>query len=299
MKKNLHLPYLFLISILICSCSKEKSSKTTEKLTYKATVLPEDINKLFDVRGASSADTVWVFLQGGPDWKKNFELEPESTSGKDYDFFLDDLRVYPLQAQHFNSDLDKYTDFNYEYSVKENNTAAAAVKRVVEHFKDQNKIVYLIGHSYGAFMVQEILKQFGNIANANAILNCRLDLDELVWKGAQKGKAYKFDENGENPSEMSVPGEIDPLKARNLVIMASGLGTTRYTQALKDVDLSKTIFFGTSNDEAVGRWTEKEMDFLKSKSTKYFYNPGSHSFIFGYDNMKNLVSQLILLDKSE
>ena len=302
MKKNLRLTYLFLFSILIYSCSKEESSKTTEKLKYKATQLPEDINKLFDVRGESSADTVWVYLQGGPDQKKNLELEDGSDDGKEFDFFLDDLRVYPLQAQHLNTDLFNYTDFNYEYSVKENNTAVKVVKKVIQHFKDQDKVVYLIGHSYGAFMVQEFLKEYGNLAHASAVLNCRLDMDEVVWKRGQNGKAYVFDSSGKNPKEQDLtnpPPGANLQQAQNSAILASGLGTTRYTKALKDVDLSKTIFYGNSGDDAVGRWSEAEINFLKSKSTQYFYNSGGHSEVFDYESMKRLVSELIMLDKSE
>jgi hypothetical protein len=71
------------------------------------------------------------------------------------------------------------------------------------------------------------------------------------------------------------------------------LGTTRYTKALKEVDLSKTIFLGTMNDEAVGHWTEAEIDFLKSKSAKYFYESGDHSEIFEYKKMRSLNLEMI------
>ena len=186
-----------------------------------------------------------------------------------------------LQAQHLNSNIAKYTDFEYKRAVKENNTAVVAiVKKVIQHYKDQKKIVYLIGHTYGAFLVQEFLKQYGNLADANAVLNCRLDMDDVVWKGGQNGKAYEFYDAGENPTEISIPKGMDKQEARNTAILASGLGTTRYTKALKEGDLSKTIFLGTMNDKAVGHWTEAEIDFLKSKSAKYFYESGDHSEIF-------------------
>ncbi len=108
------------------------------------------------------------------------------------------------------------------------------------------------------------------MANANEVVNCRLDMDDVVWKGAQNGKAYQFDSAGENPTEISIPKEMDKREVRNTAVLASGLGGTRYSKALKEVDLSRTIFIGTKNDEAIGYWTKTEIDFLKNKSVKYF-----------------------------
>lgn len=199
----------------------------------------------------------------------------------------------PQYSQHLNSKLAQYTDFEYKHAVKENNTAVAIVRKVIQHFKDQKKIVYLIGHSYGGFLVQEFLKQYGNLADANAVLNCRLDMDDVVWKGGQNGKAYQFNSAGENPTEISIPKEMDKQEARNTAVLASGLGTTRYSKALKEVDLSRTIFIDTKNDEAVGHWTKTEIDFLKNKSVKYFYGPGDHSEIFEYKKMRSLSLEMI------
>ena len=142
-------------------------------------------------------------------------------------------------------------------------------------------------------MVKEFLKQYGNLADANAVLNCRLDLDDEVWKGGQNGKAFEFDDAGENPTEISIPKGMDKQEARNTTILASGLETTLYTKALKEVDLSKNIFLGTMNDKAVGHWTEAEIDFLKSKSAKYFYESGDHSEIFEYKKMRSLSLEMI------
>lgn len=131
------------------------------------------------------------------------------------------------------------------------------------------------------------------MADANAVLNCRLDLDDEVWKGGQNGKASEFDDAGENPTEISIPKGMDKQEARNTTILASGLETTLYTKALKEVDLSKNIFLGTMNVKAVGHWTEAEIDFLKSKSAKYFYESGDHGEIFEYKKMRSLSIEMI------
>ena len=78
---------------------------------------------------------------------------------------------------------------------------------------------YRIKHSYGAFLVQEFLKQFGNLADANAVLNCRLDIDDVVWKGGQNGKAYQYNSTGENPTEMDIPAEINKQEAKNNAVL--------------------------------------------------------------------------------
>ena len=75
-----------------------------------------------------------------------------------------------------------FNDFNYEDAQKETKLALEIVRRVIQHFDKQNKVVYLIGHSYRAFLLQKIIADFGNIAERNAVLNCRLKMEEIVWK---------------------------------------------------------------------------------------------------------------------
>ena len=81
-----------------------------------------------------------------------------------------------------------FNDFNYEDAQKETKLSLEIVRRVVQHFDKQNKVVYLIGHSYGAFLLQKVIADFGNIAERYAVLNCRLKMEEIVWKNFKEGK---------------------------------------------------------------------------------------------------------------
>lgn len=297
---------LLFFFLLLASCSKRESGvddKKTNQKVFTLTKLPDGVELLFDARGDKDQDTVWVFLQGGPDYKKNFELEAEATS-KDYDFFLDDLRVYPIQTQQINESLKTAENFTFEDSRKESELNAKIVKDVVQHFKDQNKVVYLIGHSYGAFLLQKVLADYGNISNGNAVLNCRLNIEDVVWKNFKEGKPVFFDSKGENPTAQELTedllkqqgksGALQEIK--NISIYGSYIISLRYLDLLKDVDLSKTLFIGAQNDSAVGDWTTEEYQFLQKKAAKVYFGEGNHSSIFDYDGMKSV--QLFLIGKS-
>lgn len=204
MKKTLFIPLGLLL--LISSCNKgENEDTTTNKSTisYVPTVLPSQIEQLYELRGDKTMDTVWVFLQGGPDFKMNYELEKES-SQVEYDFFTDDLRVYPYQIQQLNTSLKTATDFTFEDALKESDLSVKIVKDVVTHFKNQNKVVYLIGHSYGAFLTQKVLADYGSIADRNAVLNCRLKVSEFARQSFKEGKFLMYDEKGGNPTVQNI-----------------------------------------------------------------------------------------------
>lgn len=265
------------------------------------TVIPDDITKLYASRGDQASDTVWIFLQGGPDFKNNFELEAENTDGKPYDFFDDDLKVYPYQVQHINKEMKMFNDFNYEDAQKETKLALEIVRRVVQHFDKQNKVVYLIGHSYGAFLLQKVIADFGNIAERNAVLNCRLKMEEIVWKNFKEGKPVFFDSKGENPAVASDEAFKMKLKedgmnveeARNSSILGSAIISINFLETLKDADLKKTLFIGAQNDTAVGDWTDEEVNFLKNNAGLMFFGDGDHSSVFEYNAMKDVQNYLI------
>lgn len=304
MKKSFFsLPFLIL---LLASCSKSSPAvddKKTNQKVFTPTKLPDGVEQLFDAGGDKDQDTVWVFLQGGPDVKKNFELEAEATD-QDYDFFLDDYRVYPVQTQQLNESLKTAENFSFDDSKKESELNAKIVKDVVQHFKDQQKVVYLIGHSYGAFLLQKVLADYGNIADANAVLNGRLAMEEVVWKNFKDGKFVGFDNKGENPTVQEITEELlkkegadaSLQESKNNSIYGSYMISLRYLDLLKDVDLSKTLFIGAQNDAALGDWTTEEYQFLQKKAGKVYFGDGNYSSIFDYDGMKSV--QLFLIGKS-
>lgn len=165
--------------------------------------------------------------------------------------------------------------------------ASEIIRKVVQHFDKQNKVVYLIGHSYGAFLLQKVIADFGNIAQRNAVLNCRLKMEEIVWKNFKEGKPVFFDSKGQNPAVANEEAIKKKLKedgmtakeARNSSILGSAIISINFLETLKDADLKKTLFIGAQNDQAVGDWTNDEFTFLarKTEPGSVFFTEGNHS----------------------
>ncbi len=123
--------------------------------------ITSDINDLYEFRGDSTKDTVWVFLQGGViverDYDLNLKTGPEEVDK--FLFFTDDFIVYPFQSQQLNPSLHHNFDLTFEQSKVESSLSVEIAQKIVNHFVDMDKTVYVIGHSYGAFMVHELLAE--------------------------------------------------------------------------------------------------------------------------------------------
>lgn len=276
---------LAIATIAFAACNKDDV-----KSSFVKTVIPTDINKLFESSGNVNSDTVWVFVQGGPtmDREKNLDDKDENKNTA-YPFFTDDYIVYPFQAHHLNSKIATSKEFTFEDAKVESATTAEIVKNVVEHFTSQNKVVYLIGHSYGSFVVNEVLATYGSIARKTISLNGRLDMDEEVWKAFSRGEEYLFDKDGLNPALN--PNADNSLEEKNMRKLAAGLGFNRYTKRFKDVDLSDAIFIAASDDKYVGDLTHDAVKLLKNKAEFFLeLKDLGHSDIFNPELMEVIIS---------
>jgi len=218
--KNLTFSIIFTfiaLAISLTSCDKDDPI-VTPQTGYMETVISSTVTDLYTSMGDAASDTVWVYLQGGPVKEhEGFDLEES-----EYTWFADDLRVYPRQTQTINNTIAEEDDFTFEDAKKENENTAKIVNDVVTHFKDQGKVVYIIGHSYGACVAQEVLRLYGPIASHTMILNGRIDMDADVWTGFSKGESWLFDEQGLNPTfDTDNDGE---LEMQNMNKMAAGAG---------------------------------------------------------------------------
>lgn len=267
MRKNV---ILLAISLLVVFSSCKKEDKV-----YIETVLPANDMELFQAIGNTNADSVLIFLQGGP----VYELE---TNDNDLDAFTNStnfLKVYVQQVQTLNPGL-KDVAITFEQAIKENAISTEIIHRVVKHFKDQGKKVYIIGHSYGAFLAANYLAVYGNEADKIAILAGRLDMPQVVWEGFRDGTIYDFPD-GVTPAlaDPNAEGGIfTDVTARRL---AAGLGMNRYTSLLANKDLTKVIYAYSTKDIPVGSLNAAETSFLVSKNaTVLEITGGNHGSMF-------------------
>ena len=74
----------------------------------------------------------------------------------------------------------------------------ADLEEIAFEFKDKKKKVYVVGISFGAFVVQDSLAEYGNIADGYLIMVGRLNIPKEVWSEFSKGNyvGFGYDEKG-------------------------------------------------------------------------------------------------------
>lgn len=226
--------------------------------------------------GNPSSDIVIVNTQGGP---VNELFEDE---------FISVIRNAELQNQLYvnvhqvqTQDPEKFLnqEFTFDQAKNFDKISVEKLQKVISYFKTQGKQVYVLGISFGAFMTQELLAQYGtDVADAYYIMVGRLDINPVIWNAFSEGKNGMFIHKENNQFKIKIKKQKDILD-RNMSKLAAGLGHNRYTSKLKAIDnLSKvTYVFGTS-DEQVGSLTKKEIQFLKERKAKVIsVDKGTHN----------------------
>lgn len=239
--------------------------------------------------GNPSSDIVIVNTQGGPVNElfkeefisviRNAELENQLY-----------VNVHQVQTQEPEKFIEQ--EFSFEQAKSFDKTSVKNLHKVIHYFKTQGKQVYVLGISFGAFMTQELLAEYGtDIADAFYIMVGRLDINPKMWNAFSEGKNGMFMYKENNDFKIKIKKQKDILD-RNMSKLAAGLGHNRYTSKLKAYkDLSKvTYVFGTT-DEQVGSLTEKEVQFLKERKAKVIsVDKGTHNSAInkGIKLLKNL-----------
>ena len=151
--------------------------------------------------------------------------------------------------------------------------------RTIQHFRSQGKRVVVIGHSYGAFLVTRYLWQKpAESADRYLIMAGRLDMPEVVVNGFLNGRAYWFPD-GVTPVELGIEARTDRelMEAR----IQAATGHDRYTERLAERNLERVIYVYGTVDRHVGRLTEDEVGFLKSRGAKVIVaEGGGHGSMF-------------------
>jgi hypothetical protein len=243
-------------------------SRRHENIT---SIFPDEINDLIYYTGNESSNTVIINTQGGPEPKLAIQefneiLSKVNTMGL--------LKVNVHQAQTLNPQLFTNSEITFQQATAYDAESIETLYKVIKYFKDQGKTVYVLGISFGAFMVQELIAKKGiDVADKYLIMVGRLDINEVYWQGFSQGQNGHFI-NGITPV---LKNQTETVK-KNMSKLAAGLGQNRYTQILNQYqDLSKITYVYGKVDEAVGKLTQIEIDFLTNKNANVIEAPGNHS----------------------
>jgi pimeloyl-ACP methyl ester carboxylesterase len=235
---------------------------------YKTTELPDDISRLFISTENTDSDTVLIFIQGGP-------IENLANDGlENFPGYKNYNNVYVHQSQTFNPGV--YIDgFNILNAQSEIDVSLKILYRVIKHISEKDKTIFVIGASYGAFLVTKYLSEYGNNVDKFVILAGRLDIEEEVWKGFTSRKYYYFPDAVTPTYEPSIV--INSTKDNVHFTLIGAVAKDRYTEELSLTDMRNVLYVYGTNDINVGRLTPYEVEFLLTQGADlYKIENGDH-----------------------
>jgi len=286
---------MLLAFIFTAACKNEVQRVDNQSNTTNSvlTTIPLDTTSLWFGDGPISSDTVLMFLQGGP--KNHLDIE---VAGRSMMRYIPNYQTYYCAHLHQSHTLNKAifecTNFTLEMAEAEINTTAEMIHRSVSYFKNKGKTVILFAHSYGAFLIPYYLTKYPSLADKYIITGGRLDVDVTCFEGHLAGYNGHFEEDGltyvVDKEKKEKPTDTPRMKIwhQNKQLLKGVLGVPRYTELLKDVDMSNFIYFSAKDDQNVGALKQGELDFLDAKGAQVFHTTGGH-----YDLGKRLIDAFI------
>jgi hypothetical protein len=253
-------------TILTFSCSNDDKQPTVP------IGISQEIKDLISFTGDEDASIVLINTQGGP----GTVLDTNGLDQALQDFDTSDiLAVNVHQAQTLNPSLFEGKDITFDQAINFDAESIEILYKVVKYFKNQGRTIYVLGVSFGAFMIQELIAKKGiDTADKYLIMVGRLDMNAVIWQALSEGR-FGFFENGINPI---VEDEAETNATdRNMSRLAAGLGMNRYTELLNVFeDLSRMTYVYGKTDQNVGRLTDAEIEFLQSKKATILSGNGDH-----------------------
>ena len=266
--------FFVLISLFVSGCSKGIKIQFSNQSNYA-----DKIFNNFEYRGNWNSDSVLIYSQGGPE----YYLEPEQFPYKPLlkapvDTLKNALVVYVHQYQTAHRPLFISREISFEEAKKFDEQSTKMLAQTIDYFHNKGKTVYLIGASFGAFVVQNYLAEYGSDKLSGMIIAVgRLAMPEAFWKGFSRGEELFYKNGTQIMHDSSKESHSsDPYSQKNSLKLAGALGAKNYIQLLKKVNLTNTIYIYGEKDSYVGRLTPKEVSFLRSKGVKISKSKAGH-----------------------
>ncbi len=251
---------------------------------YEPTEIPTDTTDLFEYDGYIKNEIAYIYVQGGPNWelfdRKISPFNWMSHSGK-Y------LKVFPYQSQIINQTILFSTPILTDRQAqREVEVSAEMLYRTIKYFKNQDKKVYVFCISHGSQIGLEMLRNYPNISNGLALTMIRFDVNIEAIDLTSGGKVPYFNSKQEVTSRYLLPKflRFQRLNSRveNMATLMK-VSQNRYTELLKDKDLTNVVYVFGKYDNKVGCPNQHEIDFLKNKGVSVL------ELNCGHDDLANSV----------
>lgn len=260
---------------------------------YTPTEIPKDSTDAFVAKGNMANKEVFIYVQGGP----NYVLFSDSFNPLlEIDNSENLLKVYPQQSQIVNTSVfAAKPTLNKEQALFELKQSVELLSRTIGYFKNRDKKVYVICHSYGTEIGLEYLLNKENNADKIVLMGLNLDMDLKNIEAIKKGKIVVW-EDGINPMEQDpFPSFLMKTSLKEKFTNMSMLmlnGEKRFTKLLSDVNLENVIYVYGESDASVGRPKQYEIDFLKSKNVEVIKLEGGHMSMWTPEFMNKLYNNI-------
>ncbi|MBC3847329.1 hypothetical protein H8K90_13105 [Winogradskyella echinorum] len=243
-----------------------KSTLKNEDIRIVFADIPKSLEKHGYSFGNPDSDTVIINIDGGPENDLNTYVFEYifSVLGKidENNYFLINMR----ESQTLHPEETEKEEISWEEAKNYNEKTVKTLYDLISYFKSLNKKVYVVGGSYGSLVGLKSLVDYNNIADGYLLMCGRLDMTKEISTAYSKGYEAKFEEDATTP----IIGEkSDNVYTVNMRKIAAAINRDeKYTELLKDSDLSNLTYYYSEIDQSVGKLTEKEIAFLKSKNAK-------------------------------
>lgn len=240
-----------------------------------------DIEDYTIIRTNPDADTVILTLHGGP---TGVLLDNTFLYLRDIPTFS----VVDVMKQEMLSPVLFDTLLTIENAIAVNDTTAALIEKAVQYFKDENKTVVLIGHSWGAFILGEYMDDYG-VDQIHKIIPMegRINIQQEYVDYLYDGYLPKFDTDGFT----IILGTTPNVYPHGIITLLTALFENRWIDSLANTDLSNLMYSYAEYDLNSGALTYEEINFLTQNGAQINFIPEE-----GHGASNNLENQKIVVD---
>ncbi len=234
---------------------------------------PVDNNNNGPADNSNGREKVILLAQGGPSYE-SFSQKVVDGVFQCVDPAILKINVDQVQTLKANENKFKTQTFTFEQITKEVQKTTDLLADEVKKQKDAGKKVYVVGLSYGAWVVQSLLSKYGKTADGYIVSVGRLDMEKKGWETGSKGTWFSINLDNTVKVKQDQTSSDDPKS--NIPKIAAALMQYRYTELLKNIDFSNIVYVYGKNDETSGPMTTAEINFLKNKKATLIAGDGDH-----------------------
>jgi len=274
---------ILVIAVISCQSEKKEISKNENLKNKPAESLIESDTSLWVTDGNMKNDTILLISQGGPKWYLDIE-EHGKTNYRYIPKYSDFGIAFIHQSQTLDDRiLNSKTVISLKEAKQEVEKNSNMLDKAITYFKRKNKTVIVIGKSHGAYVIQDYLATKTSLADKYFIIAGRLMINNEMTQQQLKGFNGEFSDDGliyipeDENADLSKYSEKEINEYKNKQMLKAGYGATDYTSKLSQIDLSNVTYIYGTKDKNIGRLTQKEIEFLKSKKVKVIETETDHS----------------------